>query len=101
VCGNISSVPNTMFDEERLKKSIINSGVIEKRDLSKYLRRFLLGKCKIIKNGECWIFSLPEEKVKFYRFLKRVTPGTIIDLSPVARCLIIDEENMYTLINTY
>jgi hypothetical protein len=90
-----------MYAEEKLKRCIMECGIIEKRDLLKYLERVVLGKCKILKDGICWVFSLPEEKDECYALLKKVTSGTIIDLSPVARCLIVDEERMYTLINTY
>jgi hypothetical protein len=90
-----------MYSEEKLKRCIMECGIIEERNLLKYLERIILGKCKILKDGKCWVFSLPEEIDECYALLKKVIPGTIIDLSPVARCLIVDEERMYTLIYTY
>jgi hypothetical protein len=88
--------------QEKLGKSIISFGMIEERkSLLKYLNRFLLGRCRIVNNGKSWDFFLPREKSKFCKLLKKASPGTIIDLSPIAICLIIDDKYMYTSVKAY
>ena len=89
----------------KLNKELIKeTGLVESQAfLEKYICRLLFGICYTF-NGKTWnVFTLPDEKDRLQSYLREVDPnkGIMVDLSPVAICLLVDKNYMYTLQKIY
>lgn len=72
--------------------------------LEKYFERLLYGPCYVRRGNILRSFFYPDDKKELHRYLEKthmINQETIVDLSPVAICLIINNNLMYVFQGVY
>ncbi len=95
----------TMEGVPRIGNGMIREiGILESNNLLEdYVSRVVFGVCRILHDKTQKVFTLPEQRDEMHSYLREIDlrEGVMVDLSPVAICLLVDGNYMYTFQAAY